>query len=195
MTCIDFEKQIMPFINKELDDDELDDFLAHLKTCPECMEELEVYYTLITSMKQLDEDKDLSSDYRKDLFHLLEKTEEHINSKKLRQGLKRVYLVIIIGIIAVTSTYRFGEYVVEDVIHKASVSDFMPDNVNLIDSNDVPLVFKEQLPSIYMYLRETNREGALSMAEYYGDIIWDNMIIQKEFGQTNKPPSWTILNY
>lgn len=185
----------MPFINKELDDDELDDFLAHLKTCPECMEELEVYYTLITSMKQLDEDKDLSSDYRKDLFHLLEKTEEHINSKKLRQGLKRVYLVIIIGIIAVTSTYRFGEYVVEDVIHKASVSDFMPDNVNLIDSNDVPLVFKEQLPSIYMYLRETNREGALSMAEYYGDIIWDNMIIQKEFGQTNKPPSWTILNY
>ncbi len=194
MSCAEFQKQIMSFINQELEDDELDRFLAHVKACSECMEELEVYYTLITSMKQLDEDQDLSSDYRQDLINLLEKKEEHLNVKKLRHGLKRVYLVIIIGIIALTSTYRIGEFVVEDVIQRASVSNFMPEKIKLVDK-DLPDEIEEELPGIFMYLRQTNKEASLTINEYYGDRIWNNMIIQKQFGQTKELPNWTVLNY
>ena len=51
MTHMETQQMIMPFINEQLKDDELEEFLLHMKTCEECMEELEVYYTLITSMK------------------------------------------------------------------------------------------------------------------------------------------------
>lgn len=195
MTCMENQKMIMPFMNKELDGEELDKFLAHTKTCSECMEELEVYYTLITSMKQLDENHELSNDYRQDLIELLEKTEEQIDGKKLRHKVKRLSLMIIIGIIAVASTFRIGEIVVEDVIHKATVSNYMPEKISLINSKDFPGEIEEQLPSIFMYLRQTNKEGSASMQEYYGYRIWDNMIIQKEFGQATKLPEWTVLNY
>ncbi len=195
MTCTEIQKQIMPFINKELDDDELDKFLFHVKTCSECMEELEVYYTLITSMRQLDEDHELSSDYRQNLINLLEKTEEGINNKKLKQGFKRFSLMIIIGIIAFASTYRLGEFVVEDVIYKATVSNFMPEKIVGIANKDLPEEIENQLPSIFMHLRQTNKEASLSMGEYYGTRIWDNMIVQKDFGQETNLPKWIVLNY
>lgn len=186
---------IMPFINEQLDDGDLEVFLEHIKTCPECMEELEVYYTLITSMKQLDDDEELSDDYHQDLVDLLNKSETGIENKKSRHKLKNLTLMIVVGIIVLTSSYTIGDFIVEDIIKKATVSDFMPEGVELINRSDLPIEIERQFSDIYIYLKQTDKEGAASMGEYYGDAIWDDMIIQKEFGQATYIPEWTVLNY
>ena len=40
MTCREAEKLIMPFIDMKLEEEELEAFLTHVSTCPECREEL-----------------------------------------------------------------------------------------------------------------------------------------------------------
>lgn len=195
MTHMETQQMIMPFINEQLKDDELEEFLLHMKTCEECMEELEVYYTLITSMKQLDNDEDLSADYHQDLVNLLETREEEIEYKRNKYKLKRLMFVFIVGVIALSSTFTFGEFIVQDIIHKVPISDFMPEQVELISDKDLPESIERQFPDIYMYLRENDKEGATRMSEYYGDIIWEDMIIQTEFGEAVQIPEWIVLNY
>jgi len=58
---------ITRFINDELEIVELEEFIKHIESCSECREELEVYYALLTAMKQLDEDKNLSQDFSQEL--------------------------------------------------------------------------------------------------------------------------------
>ena len=48
MTCKEAERMVTPYINDELDGDELQAFLAHLENCSNCQEELEIY--LITML-------------------------------------------------------------------------------------------------------------------------------------------------
>ena len=44
MDCITFNKEIDAFLNDRLDDEQLNAFLNHLKTCDSCCEELEINY-------------------------------------------------------------------------------------------------------------------------------------------------------
>ena len=55
MTCKEAESMIMPYINDELTDKELETFLDHIYGCSACHEELEIYYTLYAGLAQLDE--------------------------------------------------------------------------------------------------------------------------------------------
>lgn len=195
MTHMETQRMIMSFINKQLKDSELEKFLYHVKTCEECMEELEVYYTLITSMKQLDADEELSTDYRQDLIDLLEKIEDKIEYKKNKYKAKRIVFIVIVGIIAISSSFTFGELIVHDIRNKATTSDFMPDNVDLMRTKNLPKELERQFTDIYSYLRKTNKEDGLRMSEYYGDVIWQEMIIQTEFGEASQIPEWTVLYY
>lgn len=55
LTCREAEKLVMPFIDHELDEDELEQFLRHIHSCPACHEELEIYYTVFLGLRQLDD--------------------------------------------------------------------------------------------------------------------------------------------
>ncbi len=54
MDCREVQQKFIPFIDDELNIEELDAFLEHLETCQECREEYEIYYTLIMGMRYLD---------------------------------------------------------------------------------------------------------------------------------------------
>lgn len=54
MTCKEAEKMVMPYINYELGEKELEAFLNHIRSCASCKEELEIYYTVAVGLKQLD---------------------------------------------------------------------------------------------------------------------------------------------
>ncbi len=56
LTCREAEKMVMPFINHKLDEEELEHFLCHLEKCPDCQEELEIYYTVFLGLRQLDDE-------------------------------------------------------------------------------------------------------------------------------------------
>ena len=54
MTCKEAESLVMPYIKNELTDEELFEFLEHIEHCPECREELEIYFTVDVGIRQLD---------------------------------------------------------------------------------------------------------------------------------------------
>ena len=95
MTCIKTQSLITAFINDELEIDVLEAFVEHIRTCDECSEELEVYYALLTAMKQLDEDKNLSNNYKQELIEKLDKTEERIIHLRYNYYRKKGVLVFI----------------------------------------------------------------------------------------------------
>lgn len=72
MDCKKVMELMTQFINEQLDADDVQAFLDHIDSCPECREELEVTYSLMTAMKQLDEDTDLSDNYIEELNHKIE---------------------------------------------------------------------------------------------------------------------------
>ena len=55
MTCEEAERLVMPYINGNITDQELEGFLKHIDHCPECREELEIYFTVDVGIRQLDE--------------------------------------------------------------------------------------------------------------------------------------------
>ena len=54
MTCKEAERLVIPYIHHQLDDDTMSEFLEHIEVCPNCKEELEIYYTVEAGIRQLD---------------------------------------------------------------------------------------------------------------------------------------------
>lgn len=96
MTCTKAQSLITAFINDELDISELEEFVEHIRSCDECSEELEVYYALLTAMKQLDEEKNLSVDFRQELNEKLDRAEERIIHLRFNFYRKKGILIFII---------------------------------------------------------------------------------------------------
>lgn len=71
MTCREAEKMIVPYIQDALTVDELDEFLEHVDSCDNCMEELEIHYMVDVGLKKLDED-DATYDIVGDLMRKME---------------------------------------------------------------------------------------------------------------------------
>ncbi len=100
MTCNKAQSMITPFINNKLTLKETEDFIDHVSSCAVCKEELEVYYALLTAMKQLDEDKNLSSDFELELNQKLERARERILHLKFTYYRKKIILFVTIIILA-----------------------------------------------------------------------------------------------
>lgn len=101
MTCMRAQGLITAFINDELDIKELEEFIEHIRSCEECKEELEVYYALLTAMKQLDEDKNLSDDFKQELSDKLDRAQERIIHLRYNYYRKKGVLMMIIIILGI----------------------------------------------------------------------------------------------
>lgn len=85
MTCLETQSKIVAFIEDKLPDEEVVGFIKHIRNCENCSEELEIYYTMLVGMKQLDNEEPLSADFRKDLDDKLNHAYYRIvNTKKLK---------------------------------------------------------------------------------------------------------------
>lgn len=105
MTCLEAQSKIMAFIEGKLPDDELREFIKHVKTCENCSEELEIYYTLIVGTRQLDENKNLSVNFKKELNDKMDDELTRMTAVK-RIATSTIVLVlaaIVIGLIWVYS--------------------------------------------------------------------------------------------
>ena len=101
MTCNKAQSMITPFIDNKLSISELEEFLHHVNDCSECMEELRVYYTLLTAMKQLDEDKNLTDNFNTELAQAMQQAEDKILHVKYTYYRKKAVLFIVIFFLAV----------------------------------------------------------------------------------------------
>lgn len=82
MTCLEAQSNIMAFIDKKLPDDRVSDFVKHMRYCPNCSEELEIYYTLIVGIRQVDNQEELSPNFKVELDNELSRLEHKVKQAK-----------------------------------------------------------------------------------------------------------------
>lgn len=77
MNCKETQRLLVPYINGELEEKEEENFVKHVRNCPECYEELEVYATVFAGIRQLDGAEE-KIDYRTLVEDSLETSEEDV---------------------------------------------------------------------------------------------------------------------
>lgn len=84
MDCRTAESMVNGYIQKELNDKELDAFLKHIENCSSCYDELETYYIVYAATKQLDENQEDSIyDFKGMLQEDIRKTKVKIQENKI----------------------------------------------------------------------------------------------------------------
>ncbi len=106
MNCTKAQSLITPFINDKLSLKELESFIDHVQVCKSCREELEVYYTLLTAMKQLEQDQELSNNYRVELSEKIEQMQERIIHIKFTRFRKTGVLLLVIVLLAFLMNFQ-----------------------------------------------------------------------------------------
>lgn len=109
MNCLQAQSKITAFIADSLDDDELNEFIQHIQSCPNCKEELEVYYTLIIGMRQLDHNESLSSNFSQELEDKLINNMERIRSKKRLVMQTKVGTCVLLLLICTFTLFKTAE--------------------------------------------------------------------------------------
>lgn len=80
MNCKEAQRLLVPYINGELEEKEEDEFVRHIRHCPECYEELEVYSTVFAGIRQLDGAEEVIN-YRTLVEDSLENSEEDVRDE------------------------------------------------------------------------------------------------------------------
>lgn len=96
MTCLEAQSKIIAYIDHNLERDEKQDFLKHIQSCNDCKEELNIYYTMIEGMRQLDDNMPLSRDFTMELNNRIER--ELKASRKKRDFFRSSMAVAIVGV-------------------------------------------------------------------------------------------------
>jgi len=81
MNCKEAQRLLVPYINGNLEQKEEEEFVRHVRHCPECYEELEVYSTVFVGIRQLDGDES-KVDYRTLVEDSLKNSEEDMMDEK-----------------------------------------------------------------------------------------------------------------
>lgn len=100
MNCLEAQGLIMKYINNELSPIDLENFLEHIDKCPDCKEELEIYYVLTTGMQQLDNDYVDTYNFHDAFEKQLEKSRKDMELNSTGYLFKIIVLDIIILLIA-----------------------------------------------------------------------------------------------
>lgn len=85
MTCKDIEKQIPAFLEDSLDEDNLAEFVNHIKQCKDCEEELAIQYLTVEGLARLESGASFSLD--DELHHKLNQAAHKI---KIRRTVERI---------------------------------------------------------------------------------------------------------
>lgn len=65
MKCVEAKRMVNRFVEKKLSYQELEEFLQHVSQCEDCMDELDIYYTMHKAFDMLDTGKHQNYDFRK----------------------------------------------------------------------------------------------------------------------------------
>lgn len=102
MICKEAESLVMPYIKDDLTDEELQEFLEHIETCPNCREELEIYFTVDVGIRQLDSETG-NYNIKGALEAALEQSKERLQAIRLLKVTK--YAVSTLSVMAFIITF------------------------------------------------------------------------------------------
>lgn len=104
MKCVEAKRMVTRFVNRELSYQELEQFLHHVENCRDCMEELDIYFTMYKAFDMMDEGGRQEYDFKKMLNDELHAARRAILVHRLLMGLGTVLLVCL-GLLVVFSVY------------------------------------------------------------------------------------------
>ncbi|MBQ9984477.1 MAG: zf-HC2 domain-containing protein [Lachnospiraceae bacterium] len=113
MTCLEAQSKIIAYIDYNLDKEQKKEFLRHIQCCENCREELDIYYTMIEGMRQLDSNQSLSEDFSVKLSNRME--HEMKQSRKKRSLLRSSVLLLVV---ATFSAVMIGYVNFLDMLHQ-----------------------------------------------------------------------------
>ena len=93
MNCLEAQSKIVAFIEDKLDNGEKLEFIRHIRGCSNCAEELEIYYTLMVGMKQLDDDIVPTISYKEQMKEKLNSEYKHLQNRRKLTGSTIVLIV------------------------------------------------------------------------------------------------------
>ncbi|MGN0152815.1 MAG: anti-sigma factor family protein [Lachnospiraceae bacterium] len=97
MTCLEAQSKIIAYIDNNLEKDEKVDFLKHIQGCKDCKEELDIYYTMIEGMRQLDSNMPLSRDFTQELDARMQRELKY--NRKKREFFRSSVCIIIVSVL------------------------------------------------------------------------------------------------
>ncbi len=121
LDCREVQSLIVPFVKSELTLEEAKDILQHIDNCPDCKEELEVYYILLIGLQELDDDTTGSLDLHGQFEEHLIRTRAEIDKTKFWRAPKMVLLLALIAVLLVLLTHE-QEKIVEQEVRENQIS-------------------------------------------------------------------------
>ncbi|MBQ1317407.1 MAG: zf-HC2 domain-containing protein [Lachnospiraceae bacterium] len=101
MDCKTAKADIEAYLDKKLTDEEMGEFLAHIRSCPECREELETFFAIRRTLGYLESGIDGSYDIPKLLEEDLASQEarlRRLRRARIRNGLLWALLFVSIAV-------------------------------------------------------------------------------------------------
>ncbi len=99
MQCKEVQSKFIPFINDELNQKELKEFLAHIRQCKDCQEEYDIYYTMIMGMRYLESDNNIT-ELEINSEQRIREAEDYLFQYKILQAEKIIlFVVLCIGLV------------------------------------------------------------------------------------------------
>ena len=83
MNCMEARRMVTPYVNRTLTDQETEIFLDHIEHCSDCMEELDIYFTLYKAMDSLDSGSHQEYNFKKMLEDDIQTARRAIFTHKL----------------------------------------------------------------------------------------------------------------
>lgn len=100
---------IEPFLGNELSSAAREEFMAHVRGCKTCRDELEVYYVVYSVVSQLDNDTDDGlTDYRAELKKMLERSEGNARAHRVFIYVLEILLALAITAVSILLAYQGG---------------------------------------------------------------------------------------
>ncbi len=126
MNCLTAQSLIIKYVNDELSNLELEAFLNHINGCPDCMEDLKIYYILSKGMQQLDDDMVINYNFHQQFEDSLEFSRKKIvkaSMMKLRKMMLVNFIIIIFPLI-LTYSYNRDKYLKQPIYSTATESNY-----------------------------------------------------------------------
>lgn len=108
MKCIEARRMVTSFIKRRLPEKDLEQFLKHIEHCDECMDELDIHYTMYKALDTLDSGAHQRYDFKEMLNEEIRTARRMVRCRRLGRvlGLLTFAAVEVLLILSVMTGYR-----------------------------------------------------------------------------------------
>ncbi len=125
MECFEVDTKIISYLDHSLKDEELQEFLAHLEQCPSCRGEVELLFTLMEGLNQMDEEEIQISDFHAAFQERRQQQmKDVVGRKKVRRFTDRMILLFVFFMVLIGFLYGFFhiyEYRMQYIAQKENI--------------------------------------------------------------------------